>query len=68
MKKLITIVLSAMLLVGCSSTKELQIDNEQKYNLVNNICYFNDYFNRSFLNETNYLSNYSYYFPLFSLC
>ena len=37
MKKLITIVLSAMLLVGCSSTKELQIDNEQKYNLVNNI-------------------------------
>ena len=37
MKKLITIVLSAMLLVGCSSTKEQQIDNEQKYNLVNNI-------------------------------
>ena len=37
MKKLITIVLCAMLLVGCSSTKELQIDNEQKYNLVNNI-------------------------------
>ena len=37
MKKLITIVLSVMLLVGCSSTKEPQIDNEQKYNLVNNI-------------------------------
>ena len=37
MKKLITIVLSVMLLVGFSSTKEPQIDNEQKYNLVNNI-------------------------------
>ena len=37
MKKLITIVLSVMLLVGCSSTKEPQIDNEQNYNLVNNI-------------------------------
>ena len=37
MKKLITIVLSVMLLVGCSSTKEPQIDNEQKYNLINNI-------------------------------
>ena len=37
MKKLITIVLSVMLLVGCSSTKEPQIDNEQKYNLVNNM-------------------------------
>ena len=37
MKKLITIVLSVMLLVGCSSTKELQAIMSKKYNLVNNI-------------------------------
>ena len=37
MKKLITTVLSVMLLVGCSSTNEEQIDNEQKISLVNNI-------------------------------
>ena len=37
MKKIITTVLSVMLLVGCSSTNEEQIDNEQKISLVNNI-------------------------------
>ena len=37
MKKIITIVLSVMLLVGCSSTKEQEIDKDQKSNLVNNI-------------------------------
>lgn len=37
MKKIITIVLSVMILVGCSSTKEQEIDNEQKSNLVSNI-------------------------------
>ncbi len=37
MKKIITIVLSAVLLVGCSSTKDQEIYNEQKSNLVNNI-------------------------------
>ena len=37
MKKIITIVLSVMLLVGCSSTEEQEIDNEKKSNLVNNI-------------------------------
>lgn len=37
MKNLITIVLSAMLLVGCSSTKDTQIDNDKKHNLINNI-------------------------------
>nr|WP_317334090.1 hypothetical protein [uncultured Romboutsia sp.] len=37
MKKIITIVLSVVLLVGCSSTKDQEIYNEQKSNLVNNI-------------------------------
>lgn len=37
MKKLITIVLSTMLLVGCSSTKVSKIDNKSKYNVVNNM-------------------------------
>ena len=37
MKKIITTVLSVMLLVGCSSTNEEKIDNEQKISLVNNI-------------------------------
>ncbi|CED93465.1 Prokaryotic membrane lipoprotein lipid attachment site profile [Romboutsia ilealis] len=37
MKKIITIVLSVMLLVGCSLTKEQEIDKDQKSNLVNNI-------------------------------
>ena len=35
--KIITIVLSVMLLGGCSTTKGQEIDNEQKSNLVNNI-------------------------------
>ena len=37
MKKIITIVLSVMLLVGCSLNKEQEIDNDQKSHLVNNI-------------------------------
>lgn len=37
MKKIITIVLNVILLVGCSLTNEDKIVNEQETNLVNNI-------------------------------
>ena len=37
MKKIIAIILSVILLVGCSSTKEQEIDNDQNYNLDDNI-------------------------------
>ena len=37
MKTIIVIMLSIMLLGGCSSTKEQEVDNEQKSNLANNI-------------------------------
>lgn len=37
MKKIITIVLSVIFLVGCSSTKDQEIYDDQKSNLVNNI-------------------------------
>ena len=47
--KIITIVLSVMLLGGCSTTKGQEIDNEQKSNLVNNIE--NNYENRKTINS-----------------
>jgi len=37
MKKIIILVLSVIILVGCSSTKGQEVNNNQKSNLVNNI-------------------------------
>lgn len=37
MKKIIIIILSIILLVGCSSTKEQEIDYKEKSNKINNI-------------------------------
>ena len=37
MRKIITIILSIIFLVGCSSTKEQVIDDKEKSNIVNSI-------------------------------